>query len=149
MKTKIEDWDESFLDVEDYQVERALTNAALDAIYRARWFGTDYVIEEKGGVKSVKPHETGPYEEQLLKELDLLNRKIAELQGEPQDSPLLKPAAQSRTKEYYVRTKMPQDGCLVLSSLPFCAGEEIEVTVRPPASLGKVSFPLRGQAYRR
>ena len=32
MKTKIEDWDESILDIEDYKVERALTNAALDAI---------------------------------------------------------------------------------------------------------------------
>ena len=40
---KIEDWDESILEVEDYQVERALTNAALNPIRRARQFGTDFV----------------------------------------------------------------------------------------------------------
>jgi len=45
MKTKIEPWDESFLDIEDYQVERAATRAALEAIYRGRRYGTDYVIE--------------------------------------------------------------------------------------------------------
>ena len=39
MKARIETWDESFLDAEDYQVERALTNGALDAIRRARRFG--------------------------------------------------------------------------------------------------------------
>ena len=32
MSTKWEDWDESFLDVQDYQVERAANNAALTAI---------------------------------------------------------------------------------------------------------------------
>jgi hypothetical protein len=40
MRLKFEDWDESFLDLEDYQVERTLNNAALDAIHRARRFGT-------------------------------------------------------------------------------------------------------------
>jgi DNA-directed RNA polymerase specialized sigma24 family protein len=82
MKTKIEQWDESFLDVEDYQVERALTNGALDAIRRARRFGTDFVVEEDGRTKSVKPDETAPYEKRLLEDLDRLNRKIAELQGQ-------------------------------------------------------------------
>ena len=81
MKTKIESWDESILDVEDYQVERALTNAALDAIRRARQFGTDYVIWEEDRVKSLKPNQTAPYEQQLLEELDRINRKIAELQA--------------------------------------------------------------------
>jgi hypothetical protein len=81
MKTKIEAWDESILDVEDYQVERALTNAALDAIRRARQFGTDYVIWEEDRVKSLKPNQTAPYEQQLLEELDRINRKIAELQA--------------------------------------------------------------------
>jgi DNA-directed RNA polymerase specialized sigma24 family protein len=80
MKTKIEDWDESFLDVEDYQVERALTNGALDAIHRARRFGIDFVVEEDGKPKSLKPNETAPYEKRLLEDLDRLNRKIAELQ---------------------------------------------------------------------
>jgi DNA-directed RNA polymerase specialized sigma24 family protein len=86
MKTKIEDWDESFLDVEDYQVERALTNAALDAIRRARRFGTDIVIEEGGRTKSLRPEEIAPHEKRLLEDLDRLNRKIAELQtqsGQP------------------------------------------------------------------
>jgi hypothetical protein len=82
MKTKIEPWDESFLDVEDYQVERALTNAALDAIRRARQFGTDYVIWEDDRVKSLKPNETGPHEKELLEELERLNRRIAELQAQ-------------------------------------------------------------------
>ena len=81
MKTKIEDWDESILDVEDHQVERALTNAALDAIHRARQYGTDYVIWEDGRVKSLRPDETAPYEKRLLEELEQINRKIAELQA--------------------------------------------------------------------
>jgi len=80
--TKIEDWDESFLDLEDYQVERALTNAALTAIHRARRFGADFVIEEGGQTKSLKPHETAPYEKRFLEDLDRLNRKIAELQAQ-------------------------------------------------------------------
>jgi len=81
MNTKWEDWDDSILDVEDYQVERALTNAAIDAIHRARRFGTDYVIEEDGRTKSVSPSETAPYEERLRENLDRINRKIAELQA--------------------------------------------------------------------
>jgi hypothetical protein len=82
MKTKIEEWDESFLDLEDYQVERAATRAALDAIQRSRRFGTDYVIEENGRTKLVKPNETGPYEKRLLETLDRLNRKIAHMQAQ-------------------------------------------------------------------
>jgi len=77
----MEDWDESILDVEDYQVERALTNAALDAIRRARRFGTDFVIEENGRAKSLRPEETAPYEKRFLEDLDRINRKIAELQA--------------------------------------------------------------------
>jgi hypothetical protein len=82
MKTKIEDWDESFLDVEDYQVERALTNGALDAIHRARRFGTDIVVEEDGKTRSLRPDETAPYEKHLLENVERLNRKIAELQAQ-------------------------------------------------------------------
>jgi hypothetical protein len=81
MKTKIEDWDESILDVEDYQVERALTNAALDAIHRARQFGTDFVIEEDGKTKCLRPNETAPYEKRFLEDLERINLKIAELQA--------------------------------------------------------------------
>ncbi len=82
MKSRIEPWDESFLDLEDYQVERALTNAALDALRRARRFGTDFVVEEHGKAKSLRPEETGPYEKRLLENLERLNRKIAELQAQ-------------------------------------------------------------------
>jgi len=82
MKTIIEDWDESFLDIEDYQVERASTRAALDAIHRARRFGTDIIIEDDGRVKSLKPNESTPYKKQLIEEVDRLNRKIEELQAQ-------------------------------------------------------------------
>jgi hypothetical protein len=82
MKAKYEKWDESLLDAEDYQVERALTNAALDAIRRARRCGTDFVIEEDGIVKSLRPDQTRPYEERFLEDLERLNRKIAELQAQ-------------------------------------------------------------------
>jgi len=84
MITRIEDWDESFLDAEDYQVERALTNAALDAIHRARRFGSRVVIEEEGKVKALKPDETAPYEKRLLESLERLNLKIAQLQTPPE-----------------------------------------------------------------
>jgi hypothetical protein len=80
MKMRIENWDESFLDLEDYQVERALTNGALDAMRRARQFGTDFVVEEEGKPKSLRPEETAPYEKRLLEDLDRLNRKISQLQ---------------------------------------------------------------------
>jgi hypothetical protein len=80
MKTIIEDWDESFLDLEDYQVERAMQNAALDAIRRARQCGTSYVIYEDDRVKALRPHETEPYEKRGLQNLERLNKKIAELQ---------------------------------------------------------------------
>jgi len=76
---KFEDWDESVLDVEDYQVERALTNAALDAIRRARRFGTRFVVEENGQPISLQPEETGPYEQRFLEDLERINRRIAEL----------------------------------------------------------------------
>jgi len=82
MKTRIEEWDESFLDAEDYQVERALQKGALDAIHRARRCGTGYVIWEDGRVKSVTPDQTAPYEKEMLENLERLNRKISELQGQ-------------------------------------------------------------------
>jgi ribulose kinase len=81
MKIQFEDWDESFLDLEDYQVERALTNAGLDAIRRARRFGTKYVIWEDERVKLLGPDETKPHEQKLLENLEHLNHKIAELQA--------------------------------------------------------------------
>lgn len=82
MKMQFEDWDESFLDLEDYQVERALTNAALDAIQRARRFGTKYVIWEDEQVKLLGPDETKPHEQRLRENVERLSRKIAELQAQ-------------------------------------------------------------------
>jgi DNA-directed RNA polymerase specialized sigma24 family protein len=81
MKIRVENWDESNLDIEDYQVERALTNAALDAIRRARRFGTDFVVEEDGRAKSLRSEETAAYEKRVLEDLARLNRKITELQA--------------------------------------------------------------------
>ena len=77
-----EDWDESLMDLEDYQAERALNRAALDAIHRARRFGTQYVIWEDEGVKRLGPDETGSHEKVLLENVERLNRKIAELQAQ-------------------------------------------------------------------
>ena len=59
-----------------------MTNGALDAIHRARRFGTDFVVEEDGKTRSLRPDETAPYEKHLIENLERLNRKIAELQGQ-------------------------------------------------------------------
>jgi DNA-directed RNA polymerase specialized sigma24 family protein len=96
MKMQFEDWDESFLDLEDYQVERALTNAALDAIRRARRFGTKYVIWEDERVKLLGPDETGPHEQRLLENVDRLNRKIAELQAQKPNALELNESAEKK-----------------------------------------------------
>jgi len=77
---EFEDWDESFADLEHYQVERALNRAALDAIHRARRCGTKYVIWENDRVKTLGPDETESHEKLLLSNVERLNRKIAELQ---------------------------------------------------------------------
>jgi hypothetical protein len=82
MKLRGEEWDESILDVEDYRAERALQRGALEALRRARRCGTDFVIREHGQVKSLRPQEAAPYEKLMLENLERLNRKIAELQGQ-------------------------------------------------------------------
>jgi hypothetical protein len=82
MRMQFEDWNESFLDLEDYQAERALNRAGLDAIHRARRFGTKYVIWEDGRMKCLGPEETIPYEQRLLEQVEGLNRKITELQSQ-------------------------------------------------------------------
>jgi len=86
MSTIIEDWDESVMDVEDYRAERALQNATLDAIRRARQCGTSYVIWEAGEMRSLRPHETGSYESRGLQNLERINREIARLQGLPAEA---------------------------------------------------------------
>jgi hypothetical protein len=82
MKLKYEVIDESQLDIEDLEVERDLQLAAVDAIRRARRFGTYYVIRHD---KMIPPDQTGPYEERLLATAERLNRRIAELRGPAQN----------------------------------------------------------------
>jgi len=95
MKLKYELIDESGLDIEDLEVERDLQLAAVDAIRRARRFGTFYVIEQGDEVKQVPPDKTGPYEQDLLAEAKRLNVRIAELRGPAQNLELNdKPAGQ-------------------------------------------------------
>jgi hypothetical protein len=86
MKSRVEEWDESILDAEDYRVERALQRGALEALRRARRCGTDFVIREQGQVKSLRPQEAAPYEKSMLENLERLNRKIAELEGQSPSS---------------------------------------------------------------
>ena len=80
MKTIIEDLTDDFLDVEDFQVERALQHAALDAMDRAKRCGTGFVVWENERVRILKPDETGEYRQRATQNLDRINRKIAELQ---------------------------------------------------------------------
>ena len=82
MKMRVEEWDESILDAEDYRVERGLQRGALEALRRARRCGTDFIIREHGQVKSLSPQEAAPYEKVMLENLERLNRKIAELEGQ-------------------------------------------------------------------
>lgn len=73
--------DESTMEIEDLEVERDLQLASVDAIRRARRFGTFYVIAEEDTVKKIPPDKTGPYEDQLLANVERLNRRISELRG--------------------------------------------------------------------
>jgi hypothetical protein len=95
MKLRAEAWDESILDAEDYRVERALQRGALEALRRARRCGTDYVIREHGQVKSLRAQEAAPYEKLMLENLERLNRKIAELEGQSASSLSLNETAES------------------------------------------------------
>ncbi len=84
MKRKIELLDESTMDLEDLEVERDLHLAAVDAIRRARRFGTFYVIRENDENKKIPPDKTAPYEEKMLAHAKRLDRRIAELQSQGQ-----------------------------------------------------------------
>ena len=81
MNTPIEELTDSFLDLEDFQAERALQRAALDAMDRARRCGTGFVVTEGGRVRSLSPEETEPYRRRGLENLERLNSKIAELES--------------------------------------------------------------------
>jgi hypothetical protein len=80
MKIIIQDLTDDFLDLEDYQAERALQFAALDAMDRAKRCGTGFVVWENDRVRVLKPDETGEYRQRSLANLERLNRKITELQ---------------------------------------------------------------------
>ena len=71
--------DESTMDIEDLEAERDLQLAAVDAIRRARRFGTYYCIREDNENKKIPPDKTGPYEERLLALAEKHNQRIAEL----------------------------------------------------------------------
>ena len=86
MKVPYEILDDYTMELEDWQVERALQKAAIDAMRRARQFNTEYVITENGQVKCLKPNETEKYERAGLENLDRLNRTIAALQNLPIES---------------------------------------------------------------
>ena len=85
MKLKYELIDDSGMDIEDLEVERDLQLASVDAIRRARRFGTMYVITENDQIKHIPPDKTAPYEARLLAEADHLSRRIAELRGPEQN----------------------------------------------------------------
>jgi hypothetical protein len=91
--------DGSMMDLEDLQAERDLQLAAVDAIRRARRFGTYFVITEDDQIKEIPPDKTGPYEEQLLASAERLNRRIAELQ-----------AAEAAPVEMMLNEGAPPDG---------------------------------------
>ncbi len=81
MKTVIEDLTDDFLDLEDFQVERALQYAALDAMDRAKRCGTGFVVWENDRVLVLRPDETGGYRQRATQNLERINKKIAELQN--------------------------------------------------------------------
>ena len=80
LKTTFEHLDESTMDLDDLQAERDAQMAAVDAILRARRYGTSYVIKVNNKVKEIPPSKTAPYEARLLASVNRLNRRIAALQ---------------------------------------------------------------------
>jgi hypothetical protein len=84
MKFEVIEIDESEMDIEDLEAERALQLAAVDAIRRARRCGTYYVIEEEDEVKLIPGDKTGPYEERLLARAAQLGHRINELRSQEQ-----------------------------------------------------------------
>ena len=76
MKAKYELLDESTMDIEDLEAERALQLATVSAIHRARQFGTAFVVCEDGKTRDIPPDQTKPYEERLLASAEKLNQRI-------------------------------------------------------------------------
>jgi hypothetical protein len=75
--------------LEDFQVERALQLAALDAMNRAERCDTGVAITVDGQARVLRPNEFGPYRQRALKNLERINQKIAELEGQSQESAAL------------------------------------------------------------
>lgn len=78
-------WSDDLLELEDYQELRAFQNAQLDAIHRARRFGTTFVVEREGGLTALSPDQTVELERQGEQRLAELSRKIAELRTSQPD----------------------------------------------------------------
>jgi hypothetical protein len=76
MTVQIEYCADAKLEAEDLEVERDLQLAAVDAMRRARRYGTFYVIWEDNQIKSVPPDQTGPYEERALTNAERINQRI-------------------------------------------------------------------------
>jgi len=76
MKLKYEVLDESMLDIEDLEAERALQLATISAIQRARRFSTAFVVCEDGKTKDIPPDQTAPYEHRLLASAAKLAQRI-------------------------------------------------------------------------
>ncbi|MSU59537.1 MAG: hypothetical protein EXS35_15430 [Pedosphaera sp.] len=76
MKEKYELLDESTMDIEDLESERALQLATISAIHRARQFGTAFVVCEDGQTKDIPADKTKPYEDRLLANAERLNQRI-------------------------------------------------------------------------
>jgi hypothetical protein len=76
MKAKYELLDESTMDIEDLESERALQLATVSAIHRARQFGTAFVVCEDGKTRDIPPAQTQPYEDRLLANAERLLQRI-------------------------------------------------------------------------
>ncbi|MBI5385195.1 MAG: hypothetical protein HZA90_10985 [Verrucomicrobia bacterium] len=102
MKTVLEPWDESIMDLEDYQAERAMQKGIIHAMRRARALGTDFIMEDAGKMKKVPPRDTPRLEQQALANLDRLNRIIAELEAKRTSAAVLndRPAAPPSADKY-------------------------------------------------
>jgi hypothetical protein len=79
MKSKYELLDESNMDIEELEAERALHLATISAIHRARRSGTAFVVCEDGKTKDIPPDQTKPYEDRLLASAEKLNQRIQNL----------------------------------------------------------------------
>jgi predicted ABC-type ATPase len=72
-------WDETVLDAGDYQVERAINRAMLDAIDCAKSYHTDIAIEDAGGMKRLSPGQTRDLESRLSDRITKIDARITEL----------------------------------------------------------------------